>query len=367
MQLLPALEVGGVERGTLEIASALVARGHRALVVSAGGKLVHELEDIGATHLEYPIGEKRPSVLGTIPRLRRAMIDHEVDVVHARSRLPAWIGHRAIRGLPRTLRPRWVTTVHGPYSVNAYSRVMTSGEKIIAISEFIRDYIRRHYPQVDRSLIKVIPRGIDRTIYPFNYQPPQAWLDRWHVEYPALGGKQLLVLPGRLTRWKGQTLFIELIDELIKRKQAVHGLIAGGASRARRAYERELRAMVSERKLDQHITFLGLRDDMREVLANSSIAYSLTLEPEAFGRTTIEALSLGTPVIGFEHGGTGEILRAVFPRGCISSSNIDEAVARTCELLASPIAVPVTHPYTLERMQSETLNVYRSLCPDRNG
>ena len=130
MQLLPALEVGGVERGTLEIARALVNRGHRALVVSAGGPMVEELRSLGALHIERPIGRKSLRVLGCIRGLRDVIAQQGVDIVHARSRLPAWIGYRAVSGLPPDRRPRWITTVHGPYSVNAYSRIMASGSRL---------------------------------------------------------------------------------------------------------------------------------------------------------------------------------------------------------------------------------------------
>ena len=156
VQLLPELEVGGVERGTLEIAAALVRAGHRALVVSAGGRLVDELTASSAEHVCVPIGAKRLASLAHIPVLRRLFATEQVDIVHARSRLPAWLGRLALDRLPPPQRPAWVTTVHGPYTVNAYSRIMTSGDAVIAISDFIRAYIERHYPQVPAARITVI-------------------------------------------------------------------------------------------------------------------------------------------------------------------------------------------------------------------
>lgn len=361
MQLLPALEVGGVERGTLEIAAALVERGHRALVVSSGGRLVEELRALGARHFGYPIGRKNLTTLRYIRRLRRLIAEENVDIVHARSRLPAWIGYRAVRGLPRERRPNWITTVHGPYSVNAYSRIMTSGERVIAISDFIRDYITGNYPGVDAERIRVIPRGIDRRRYPAGYVPPSDWCVRWREQFPHLDGQRLLVLPGRVTRWKGQEDFVAMIGQLVARGEAVHGLIAGGISDPRSDFERELKTLVAARGLQDRVSFLGQRDDLREILALADIAYSLTVEPEAFGRTTIEALSLGTPVVGYNHGGTGEILRAVLPQGLVAPHDVDAAVRTSCELLAAPVAVPTEHPYTLARMQNETLETYEQL------
>lgn len=358
MQLLPALEVGGVERGTVEIAAALTAGGHRAIVVSAGGRLVEELRELGAQHIELPIGAKSFRSLGCIGPLREAIREHAVDIVHARSRLPAWIAHRALRGLAPSERPRWVTTVHGPYTVNAYSRIMTSGERVIAISEFIRDYILANYPAVDARRVQVIPRGIDRTRFSAAYRPTDAWCAEWHSHFPASEGRRLLVLPGRLTRWKGQTTFIDLMSALVARGAPVHGVIAGRAERRQAGFERELHALVAARSLGEHVSFLSEPDDLRDVLAHADIAYSLTSEPEAFGRTTIEALSLGTPVIGYEHGGTGEILRSVLPEGRIPYGDLDAAVAATERFLAHPVIVPPAHAYTLERMQQATIEVY---------
>lgn len=358
MQLLPALDVGGVERGTLEIAGALVANNHRAIVVSGGGRLVEELESIGATHIGCPIGKKSLLTLGLIYRLRKLIVQENVDIVHARSRLPAWIGYRALAGIPQQRRPRWVTTVHGPYTVNPYSRIMVSGQQVIAISEFIGDYIKQNYPRVPTSRIRVIPRGIDGSQYWPDYTPPPAWRARWAQQYPELNGRRLLVLPGRLTRWKGQQDFIALIDALNARGMPVHGLLAGGASGSTIKFELELKALVAARGLTGKITFLGRRDDLREVLSLADIAYSLTLEPEAFGRTTIEALSLGTPVIGYDHGGTGEILRHILPQGLVAPRDVEAAVETTCAFLASAIAVPRQHPYTLARMQADTIKTY---------
>lgn len=366
MQLLPELDVGGVERGTVEIAAALVANGHRAIVVSAGGRLVGELTALGAVHETLEIGRKHVRTLGCIRPLRDLIRTHGVDIVHARSRLPAWIGARAINGLAAGERPGWVTTVHGPYTVNAYSRIMTSGDRVIAISGFIRAYITGHYARVDPDRIRVIPRGIDRTTYPPGYVPDAAWRESFFAQYPYLHGRRLLVVPGRLTRWKGQEDFVEVIARLVRQGCPVHGLIAGGDG-GRGRFAEDLRALIAAHNLQAHITLLGNRGDLREILALADIAYSLTIEPEAFGRTTAEALSLGTPVIGYDHGGTGEILGDVLPQGLVPCRDVDAAAALTARFLDEPPAVPREHPYTLARMQSATLAVYAELVRERAG
>lgn len=367
MQLLPELEVGGVERGTVEIARALTAAGHRAIVVSAGGALVDELTACGATHIELPIGHKHPGVLRHVKTLRALYREHGVDVVHARSRLPAWIGWLARRGLAGAEQPRWVTTVHGPYSVNRYSRIMTSGEVVIAISDFIRGYIETNYPKVDPARIRVIPRGVDTRRYHHDYTPDPAWTAQFLHENPACAGKQLLTLPGRLTRWKGQLDFVRVMRALVDGGAPVHGLIVGAAHPQKPQFERELRAAIAAAGLQDQITLLGNRPDLREILALSTCAYSITIEPEAFGRTTIEALALGTPVIGYAHGGTGEILAQVFPRGRVPGADIDAVVAASRALLKTPADWRVSaadHPYTSAALQAATLAVYHELTAE---
>jgi len=361
VQLLPELEVGGVEQGTLEIAEALVAAGHRAIVVSGGGRLVPALEAAGARHVQLPIGRKRLSSLGLIPRLRALFVAEAVDVVHARSRLPAWLGHLALRGMPAAQRPHWVTTVHGPYTVNRYSRIMARGERVIAISEFIRDYIVRAWPETPRAHIRMIPRGVSPQRFPWGYRPSAEWLARWAIEGPPTG-RFILTLPARLTRWKGQLDFIAMMALLVEQGLPVHGLLVGGPHPRKREFETELKGRIAALGLSDHVQLLGQRSDMRELLAVSDVVYSLTREPEAFGRTTVEALSLGRPVIGFDHGGTAEILREVFPSGLVPVGDVAAAACLTAELLANCPPVPREQPFTLQRLQAETLAVYEELC-----
>ena len=361
-QLLPELEVGGVEQGTLEIAAALVAAGHRAIVISGGGRLVAPLEALGATHITLPVGRKRLSSLGLIGPLRRIFREQRVDLVHARSRLPAWLGHFALQGMAAAERPRWVTTVHGPYTANAYGRIMASGERVIAISKFIQSYVQQAWPGIDSSRVRLIPRGVDVSRWPHGFQPDASWLSQWLAEHPELKTRHALVLPGRLTRWKGQEDFVRMVAQLVGMGVPVQGVLAGGPHPRKRGFEEDLRALVRALGIEEFVTFLGNRSDLREVLAVSACAFSLTLDPEAFGRTTIEALSLGVPVIGYDHGGTAEILREVFPQGLVGLRDVNAAAARCAEFLRNRPTVPATHPYTTARLQAATLAVYEELC-----
>lgn len=364
-QLLPALDLGGVERGAVEVAEELMRRGHHAIVVSAGGRLQRRLLASGADHLNWPIGQKSPTVLAYLPRLRRLF--RRVHIVHARSRLPAWLAFLAWRSLPANARPHFITTVHGPYTVNAYSAVMVKGERVIAISEFIRDYITANYPTVDAARIQVIHRGVDPADYPYGYHPNSDWLRRWQADYPQAEGRVLLTLPARITRWKGQVDFLELLAQLKHRGLDVLGLAVGGVHPRRQAFREQLQKMAAQLGISDQVLFLGARSDLREILAISDIALSLTAEPEAFGRTTVEALSLGTPVVGYDHGGTGEILHSVYPAGLCPVGDVVAAVERVLALQQSAPPVPQIQPFTLEAMLDKTIALYESVGADRTA
>ena len=363
IQILPALNSGGVERGTTEIANALVKAGHRSLVISAGGRLVEQLEREGTTHISLPIGEKRLATLRYIWQLRKIIRDINPDIIHLRSRLPAWIAYLAWRKLPKDNRPHVVTTVHGPYSVNKYSAIMTIGERVIAVSEMIKGYITDNYAKVDPDKITVIHRGIDPKRYSPNYKPSDEWLLQWKQDFPQLKNKLVITLPARITAWKGQDDFISCIQRLKSKGLNVHGLIVGETHPRKQAFLTLLKNRITELGLEKDITFTGHRSDLQDVLASSNIVLSMAKQPEAFGRTTIEALSMGIPVIGYNHGGVAEQLEITFPEGQVPIGDI-EAVANKIlfwQNNRTPV-VKTEHPFTLENMCQQTLKIYYNLC-----
>lgn len=362
LQLLPALQSGGVERGTLEVAHALVDHGHRALVMSAGGRLVAPLVASGAEHFAWPVGKKSFRTLLLVGKLRRFLQAQKVDIIHARSRVPAWIAYLAWRGMDPATRPRFVTTVHGPYSVSAYSAVMTKGERVIAISKMIVDYIARNYPKVSQEKVRLIYRGVDPEEFPSGYAPPPDWTSLWQQEYPELAGRKVLLLPARLTRWKGQTDFIDMLEQVIRTRPDVHGLIVGETHPRKRAFMAELEARSEQRGVRQHLSFISHRSDLREIMAISDIVYSLSREPEAFGRVSLEALSLGKPLLAYDHGGVKEQLAAILPEGAIPVGDVQQAARKTLRWLDAPPVVPEQNPFTLERMLTATLDVYSELA-----
>lgn len=366
LQVLPALESGGVERGTLEIAQALVLRGHRALVMSAGGRQVAPLAASGAEHFAWPIGAKSLATLRLVPRLRRFLVEQKIDVVHARSRVPAWVAWLAWHRMDPGARPRFVTTVHGMYGVNRYSRIMTRGEAVIAVSDTVREYILQNYPDTPPERIRVIHRGVDGEAYPHGWKPGDAWQADFFAAFPNAAGKLLVTLPGRITRLKGHEAFIELIASLKHRGMRVHGLVVGGASPSKQRYLRALHEQVHRQGLDPDISFTGQRDDLKSILSISGLVLSLSTQPESFGRTTLEALRLGVPTAGFDHGGVGEILRTIYPAGLLPLGHVDEPAGRIAELLSAPPPVPEGDFFPLHAMLSQTLDLYERLAAHKD-
>lgn len=361
VQILPDLDGGGVERGTLEVARALVEAGHQSLVISAGGQMVAELEQDGSEHIHWDLGSKSLLTLRHIWPLRRWLRAHKPDVIHVRSRLPGWVVWLAWKGLAEQERPALVTTVHGLYSVSWYSAIMCKGERVIAVSETVKRYISDNYPATDMNRVQVVFRGIEPQRWPRDYQPSAAWLSDWQTQYPQLTGKKVITLPGRLTRLKGHHDLIDLVEMLVTRGIPAHGLIVGGEDAKRKAYAEELYKTVAERGLTEHITFTGNRRDIREIYAVSDLVLSLSTKPESFGRTSLEALSLGVPLAGYDHGGVSEILAALFPAGRVPLNDAQALQDTVAALLEQPQQPAVNGRFLLQTMLAETLAIYHEL------
>jgi glycosyltransferase involved in cell wall biosynthesis len=362
-QLLPALQSGGVERGTLEVAAEVIRCGHRAIVISAGGQLLDELLAFGGEHINWPVGDKSLAALRWTLHLRQLFNNGHIDIVHARSRLPAWLTWLAWRKADVKLRPRFVTTVHGLYSVSRYSAIMTRSEAVIAVSQTVRGYILQHYP-CDPERVHLIYRGVAAQDFPYGHQPAADWLEHWYRDYPQLRGQRLLTLAGRLSRRKGHEDFITLIGRLRQRGVAVHGVIVGALDQ-RRPYIDTLQRQITRANIAGHITFTGQRQDIRDIYAISDLVFSLSAKPESFGRTVLEALSLGRPVVGYDHGGVGEILTALFPAGKVAPGGLQELTDKTAALLQSCPPVPAEQPFSRQYMLDQTLALYTQLAGQR--
>lgn len=368
LQVLPMLETGGVERGTIEVAEALVRAGFRAIVASAGGRLVPELTHVGAEHIALPLASKDPWVIWRNAAKLAALIrDQRIDIVHARSRAPAWSARLAVR---RT-GARWVTTYHGTYTEGfalkrRYNAVMASGERVIAISAFIAEHLMARHG-TDPARVRIIPRGVD----PRRFDPAIVSGERivklaraWRIPDDA----PVVLLPGRLTRWKGQEVLIEALARM-QRRDAV--AVLAGDDQGRHGYRAGLEALAERRGLGARVRIVGDCPDMPAALMLADVAVSASIEPEAFGRVVVEAQAMGRPVVATAHGGALETVSSgetgwLVPPGDAEAlaAALDHAVSldeETRAAIGARAREAVLARYTTELMCAATLDVYREL------
>jgi glycosyltransferase involved in cell wall biosynthesis len=244
---------------------------------------------------------------------------------------------------------------------------MASGDRVIAVSERIRAYILRNYPGADPARIVTVPGGIDRQLFTHGYRPAAGWFEQTYAEFPELRGRRWICLPGRLSRYKGHADFIELVARLRREFPSVHGVIVGQAAPGSR-YRDELEGLALRYGVLDRITFTRSRTDMRDWMAASEIVYSLCSDPpEAFGRTVPEALHLGVPAIGWDHGGVQETLAAMFPAGAVAPGDRRALLERSREFLRQRPTVPPSSAYGLRESMQRTLAVYRSALAGRSN
>ena len=365
VQVLVSLNLGGSELVAVELAEFCAEAGHRVTVIAADGPLADRVRASGATHLDWPVGRKRPGTLRYGRRLRDWLAAERPDVLHVHSRLPAWICRLAMRPLPDRQRPAFVTSMHGHYSVSRYSAVMASGDRVIAVSDHIRDYTLHNYPGTDPRRLITVHGGISRQAFPFGYQPTSQWMQQACAEYPELRGRRWICLPGRLSRYKGHADFIELVALLRAEVPDIQGVIVGKARPGSR-YRDELEGLAERYGVLDRITFTQARLDMRDWLAASEIVFSLCADPpEAFGRTVPEALHLGVPVIGWNHGGVQETLAAMFPRGAVPPGDRAALLERSLQFLRKAPEVSQSTAFGLRESMEKTLSVYQSALAEK--
>lgn len=372
VQMLPELEGGGVERGTLEVGRYLAEHGHRSLVISAGGRLVEQLEREGSRHIPWNVGTKTPACLRYILPLRRLLQKEKVDVLHLRSRMPAWIGYLAWKSLARRKRPILVTTFHGFYSVNAYSAIMTKGMGIIAVSESIKNHIRENYRK-DKE-VSLIFRGVDMQLFaPDNVQPER--VERLRRQWAISDTSPLLMLPGRLTRLKGQDIFLRSLSLL---KGIDFQAVLVGDTGENPGFVGELMRLIDLYDLTGRVKMVGHCTDMPAAYLLADIVLSASSsEPEAFGRTTVEAMAMGKPVIATAHGGSLETVLERQTGWLVRPSDPEDMARALAEALtAGKTALQsfgdkgrlrVQERFTTQAMCEQTEVLYRRLLSEERG
>ncbi len=366
LQVLPALGGGGVERGTVEMAAAIVQAGGVALVASEGGRLARQVELAGGRNILLPLATKNPlGIRANAARLEALIHAEGVNLVHARSRAPAWSAWQATR---RTGVP-FVTTYHGAYGEGLpgkrrYNSVMARGDRVIAISRFVADLVmRQHHP--DPAILRVIHRGVDPAVF----DPDSVSGERVHrlaESWRLPEGRPLVMLPGRLTRWKGQEVLIAALARMARR-DAVGVLV--GAEQGRSRYARSLARLAAELGVDVRI--VGDCDDMPAALLLADAVVNASTKPEAFGRVVIEAQAMARPVIATDHGGAVETVEHGDTGWRIPPGDPDALAAALDHVLAmsedrlfslgARARASVRTDYTVAKMQAATLDVYREV------
>ncbi len=369
MQVLPALESGGVERGTLEMADAILAKGWHSLVVSEGGSMQSALERKGSSHITLPISSKNPfAILRNSRKLARIIKKENISLVHARSRAPAWAAMLAAR---RCNVP-FVTTFHGMYSGSAfplkrwYNSIMTKGDRVIAISEFVARHIYDHY-RTDPKKLTIIHRGVDLTTFDpeaISQHRIVALANQWRIP----DDLPIIFMPGRLTRWKGQ---MELIRALSMLDTRHFFCIIAGHEGSHRKYRHELEDAIMQRDLGSNVRIVDATRDMPAAYLLSHVIVVPSTRPEAFGRIAPEAGAMGKPVIAFGHGGALETVQDGRTGWLVQPGNVpklSEAINESLTIsdaryrqLSEAARLYAREQFALDKMRNQTLAVYQSL------
>jgi lipopolysaccharide heptosyltransferase II len=358
LQLLPELNVGGVERGTVDLSRYLVEHGHHSVVVSNGGSLVPLLEAHGARHYTLPVHAKNIwTAWRCVKELEHIISSENIDIVHARSRMPAWIGLWA----SRKTQAQFVTTCHGYYSNHMLSHVMGWGKLVIVISEVIGRHMIEDF-DVQPENIRLIPRSVD--------------LDRFCFRERSSGRSSFTVaIIGRITPLKGHVFFIKAMARLLRQKPFVDVWVIGDAPREKKAYKDSLLLLVKRLGIADKVSFLGSRSDIPELLAKVDALVLSTVTQEAFGRVIIEAQAVGVPVVATKVGGVVDVVEhektglLVLPK---DSDGLAQAVnrliddRRLSDAMVLEARKRVEERYTLEQMASRTIRVYEELRDSAN-
>lgn len=378
MQVLPALNSGGVERGTIDISVATAKAGFNSIVVSNGGQMIQQFNGTKVKHINLPLHKKNPfSFFCNVKKMAKIIDENKVDLIHVRSRFPAWVVYFAMRRL-KIATPKIISTVHGSYSTNflgnenskikiGYNSVMVKPDYIIAVSEFIKNYIFQNYSgekNLHNKKIKVVHRGVDLNYFDSNKVPSRRIIDltkKWDLPED----KKIIMLPGRVTGWKGHEF---LISALSKVQSDNFFCIMVGSIKGHEKFAKNLEGKIKQNNLEGKIKMVGDTKDMPAAYLVSDMVISASTRPEAFGRVAIESGAMGRIIIATNIGGSLETLIDGKTGFLVEVGNVDRLAQMIDKVLQMPqlqkeemqksAITHISENFSNQKMLDQTLGFY---------
>lgn len=366
MRLLSSLKHDESERGIFHLGRALVKRGHTSIIISSADKehdLVKRLERDGNIYNQLSLEKKSWLALRQVLPLRRLIEKHQPDIIHIHSRTPAWILHWALKGAKVKRKPKLVATMYGFYPLNNYSRALLNVDRLITVSDSVSDYLMQGLKELKnppRSITRIY-RGVDTRSFPYRYNPSVYWLRRTFAEYPELEHKKWLLFPTIIGQEYGQEWLIDVVGNLGEAFPNIHIIIMDDESRHGVVHD-EFLQRVNALELQDKFTFIGSkRNDMREWLAAANLVLGLANQPESIGINILQAIHLGTPVVGWNKAAFNEILRPLYPQGLVKENTAYALCKVIRSQLENVMRPSITDKFTMQQMIDETLEVYSTL------
>lgn len=367
MRLLSSLKHDESERGIFHLGRALVKNGHTSIIISSAdydNELVKRLERDGTLYHQLHVNKKSwISLLQIIP-LRHLIERYNPDVIHVHSRTPAWILHLALRRARVNRPPKLVSTMYGFYPINKYSQALLDVDTIITVSDSVTNYLKKglRREHMGSKAIRRIYRGIDTRRYPYRHNPSVYWIRRTFAEYPELEHKKWLVFPTIIGHEYGQEWLIDILGNLKEQFPLIHAVIMDEDYREGDVAHEDFRQRSNALNLGDRITYVGSkRNDMREWLSAANIVMALANQPESIGINALQAIHLGTPVIGWDQAAFSEILQPLYPQGLVKKHNAQALCKAVRNQLESVTRPKMTDQFTMREMIQETLEVYKGL------
>lgn len=362
LQIVPELNEGGVERGTLELSRKYIKKGIDSIVMSNGGKLVEQIIKDGAQHVEFDVCSKN---IFTVPfrvrKLKKLLKEINPDVIHVRSRVPAWLIYFA----NKDLKIPFVTTVHGLNSINKYSEIMTKGDQVICVSEVVKDYVMSNY-HLTEDKFTAIQRGVDLEKFNPN-NVDNEFIVQFKNEFH-LNGKYIITSVGRVTWLKDYETFIKSIALVKQDIPNVVGLIVGGIRKDKNEYAQSLKELAKSEGVEDRIIFTGSQSKIAEVYHLSDIVVNASLKMGNVGRTVVEALALDKPVIATTYEGLKNIVEDDINGAIIETQNekqLAEKILKVKKQKFGSIIDTIPSEYTLTSMVEDTISIYNKVLKGR--